>query len=64
MKELCKMNKKKKFKTPSNQEPSSNQVNCLAPSTLGQEEEVEQLAMELDLTFSSEKIACDMDDLL
>lgn len=59
------MNKKKKFKTaPSNQEPSSNQVNCLAPSTLGQEEEVEQLAMELDLTFSSENIACDMDDLL
>lgn len=58
------MNKKKKFKTPSNKEPSSNQVNCFAPSTLGQEEEVEQLAMELDLTFSSENIACDMDDLL
>ena len=48
--------------------PSSNQgeLNCLAPSTLGQEEEVEQLAKELDLTFSSEDSAfeSDMDDLL
>ena len=48
--------------------PSSDQgeVNCLAPSTLGQEEEVEQLAKELDLTFSSEDSAfeSDMDDLL
>ena len=48
--------------------PSSNQgeVNCLASSTLGQEEEVEQLAKELDLSFSSEDRAfeSDMDDLL
>jgi len=48
--------------------PSSDQgeVNCLAPSTLGQEEEVEQLAKELDLTFSSDDSAfeSDMDDLL
>ena len=48
--------------------PSSDQgeVNCLAPSTLGQEKEVEQLAKELDLTFSSEDSAfeSDMDDLL
>ena len=48
--------------------PSSNQgeLNCLAPSTLGQEEEVDQLAKELDLTFSSEDSAfeSDMDDLL
>ena len=48
--------------------PSSNQgeLNCLSPSTLGQEEEVEQLAKELDLTFSSEDSAfeSDMDDLL
>ena len=48
--------------------PSSNQgeVNCLAFSTLGQEEEVEQLAKELDLSFSSEDRAfeSDMDDLL
>ena len=48
--------------------PSSNQgeLNCLVPSTLGQEEEVEQLAKELDLTFSSEDSAfeSDMDDLL
>ena len=48
--------------------PSSDQgeVNCLAPSTLGQEEEVEQLAKELDLTFSSEDSAFEsnMDDLL
>ena len=42
------------------------EVNCLAPSILGQEEEVEQLAKELDLTFSSEDSAfeSDMDDLL
>ena len=48
--------------------PSSNQgkLICLAPSTLGQEEEVEQLAKELDLTFSSEDSAfkSNMDDLL
>ena len=48
--------------------PSSNQgeLNCLIPSTLGQEEEVEQLEKELDLTFSSEDSAfeSDMDDLL
>jgi len=48
--------------------PNSDQgeVNCLAPSTLGQEEEVEQLAKELDLTFSSDDSAfeSDMDDLL
>ena len=48
--------------------PSSNQgeLNCLAPSTLGQEEEVGQLAKELDLTFSSEDSAfeSDMDYLL
>ena len=48
--------------------PSSNQgeLNCLAPSTLGQEEEVEQLAKEFDLTLSSEDSAfeCDIDDLL
>ena len=48
--------------------PSSNQgeLNCLSPSTLGQEEEVEQLAKELDLTFSSEDSAfeSDMDYLL
>ena len=48
--------------------PSSNQgeLNCLAPSTLGQEEEVDQLAKELDLTFSSEDSAfeSDMDYLL
>ena len=48
--------------------PNSNQgvLNCLAPSTLAQEEEVEQLAKELDLTFSSEDSAfeSDMDDLL
>ena len=48
--------------------PSSNQgeLNCLAPSTQGQEEEVEQLAKELDITFSSEDSAfeSDMDDLL
>ena len=48
--------------------PSSNQgeLNCLAPSNLGQEEEVDQLAKELDLTFSSEDSAfeSDMDDLL
>lgn len=48
--------------------PSSNQgeLNCLAHSTLGQEEEAEQLAKELDLTFSSEDSAfeSDMDDLL
>lgn len=48
--------------------PSSDQgeVNCLVPSTLGQEEEVEQLAKELDLTFSSDDSAfeSDMDDLL
>ena len=48
--------------------PSSNQgeLNCLAPSTLRQEEEVEQLAKELDLTFSSEDSAfeSDMDYLL
>ena len=41
-------------------------LNCLAPSTLGQEEELEQLAKELDLTLSSEDSAfeSDMDDLL
>lgn len=48
--------------------PSSNkgELNCLTPSTQGQEEEVEQLAKELDLTFSSEHGAfeSDMDDLL
>ena len=48
--------------------PSSDrgEVNCLAPSTLGQEEEVEQLAKELDLTSLSEDSAfeSDMDDLL
>ena len=48
--------------------PSSKQgeLICLAPSTLGQEEEVEQLSKELDLTFSSEDSAfeSDMDDLL
>ena len=48
--------------------PSSNQgeLNCLAPSTLGQEEEVDQLAKELDLTFSSEDSAfeSDMDYML
>jgi len=48
--------------------PNSDQgeVNCLAPSTLGQEEEVEQLTKELDLTFSSDDSAfeSDMDDLL
>lgn len=48
--------------------PSSNQgeLNCLAPSTLGQEEEVEQLAKELDLTFSSEESVYefDMDNFL
>ena len=42
------------------------ELNCLAPSTLGQEEEVEQLAKEFDLTLSSEDSAfeCDIDDLL
>ena len=48
--------------------PSSNQgkLNCLAPSTLGQQEEVEQPAKELGLTFSSEDSAfeSDVDDLL
>jgi len=47
--------------------PSSNQgeLNCLVPSTLGQEEEVEQLAKKLDLTFSSDgALESDMDDLL
>jgi len=50
------------------EQPSSDQgeVNCLGPSTLGPEGEVEQLAKELDLTFSSEDSAfeSDMDDLL
>ena len=42
------------------------ELNCLAPSTLGQEEGVEQLAKEFDLTLSSEDSAfeCDIDDLL
>ena len=48
--------------------PSSNQgeLNCLATSPIGQEEEVEQLAKELDLTFLSEESAyeSDMDDSL
>ena len=56
--------KKKKYKKLL----SSNQgeLNEIEPSTLGQEEEVEQLAKELDLSFSSEDSAfeSDMDDLL
>lgn len=46
--------------------PRHGELNCLTPSTLGQEEEVEQLAKELDLTFSPEDSAfkSDMDDLL
>lgn len=57
-KEESAAHKKKKYK--------NCQVNCLSPSTLGQEEEVEQLAKELDLTFSSEDSAfeSDMDYLL
>ena len=50
------------------EQPSSNQgeLNCLAPSTLGKEEEVEQPVKELGLTFSSEDSAfeSDVDDLL
>ena len=43
--------------------PSSNQgeLNCLATSPIRQEEEVEQLAKELDLTFLSEESVYESD---
>lgn len=48
--------------------PGSNQgeLNCLAPSPIGQEEEVEKLAKGLNLTFLSEESAheSDMDNSL
>jgi len=45
--------------------PNQGELNCLAPSTLWQEEEVEQLAKVLDLTFLSDSaFESDMDDLL